>query len=473
MRQPQADGWARRWLGRFRRSLALKLALLFMLLAGALSVTFVLGMRTALGSGWRQVVQPLVADYVDRLAAEIGSPPDPARAQALAERLPLAIRISGPRVQWSSSRGPAHAGAGEPGQPGPQGRHGFPMLPVPGHAPTAQDDAEPAPGPRDADRREWLRRHTADGHTLTFGLDVQAWAEQPRRIGWITLTGLLLLTALTWFVVHRLFRPIGDIGAGAQRYGRGDFSQAIPVRRPDELGELAGRVNTMAADLSGMLEAKRTLLLAISHELRSPLTRARLNAELVAEGPERDALLRDLGQMRDLISDLLESERLAQPHATLQREPTALAALLDGVIQAHFAEQPPTLALPEGLPPAEVDRARLALLLRNLLDNARRHAPGAPVTVSARWADGWLHLDVRDHGPGVPPQLLGQLAEPFYRPDAARQRATGGVGLGLHLCRQVAQAHGGQLLFEDAAPGLRVRLSLPWVAARSAAPAPG
>lgn len=462
--------WHHRWRGLWRRSLALKLALLFMLLAGALSVTFVLGMRTALGSGWRQVVQPLVADYVDRLAAEIGSPPDPARAQALAERLPLAIRISGPRVQWASSPALMHSRDEETG---PQGRHGALGPPGPGQAPAAQGDAEPAPAPRDADRREWLRRHTADGHTLTFGLDVQAWAEQPRRIGWITLTGLLLLTTLTWFVVHRLFRPIGDIGAGAQRFGRGDFSQAIPVRRPDELGELAGRVNTMAADLSGMLEAKRTLLLAISHELRSPLTRARLNAELVAEGPERDALLRDLGQMRDLITDLLESERLAQPHATLQREPTALAALLDGVIQAHFADQPPTLDLPAGLPPAEVDRARLTLLLRNLLDNARRHAPGSPVTVSARWDDGWLHLDVRDHGPGVPPPLLGQLAEPFYRPDAARQRATGGVGLGLHLCRQVAQAHGGQLRFEDAAPGLRVRLSLPWAAARSAAPAPG
>ena len=274
-------------------------------------------------------------------------------------------------------------------------------------------------------------------------------------------------------MVHRLFRPIRDIGAGAQRYGRGDFSQAIPVRRPDELGELAGRVNTMAADLSGMLEAKRTLLLAISHELRSPLTRARLNAELVADAPERDALLRDLGQMRDLISDLLESERLAQPHAVLQREPTALAELLQAVIEADFSSQPPTLDLPADLPVAAVDRTRLMMLLRNLLDNARRHAPGAPVTVSARWADGWLQLAVRDHGPGVPPAQLGRLAEPFYRPDAARQRATGGVGLGLHLCRQVAQAHGGHLEFEDAAPGLRVRLSLPWAAARSAAPAPG
>ena len=92
------------------------------------------------------------------------------------------------------------------------------------------------------------------------------------------------------------------------------------MRRNDELGDLAERINRMATSLQGMLDAKRALLLAISHELRSPLTRARVNAELVAEGEHRDALLRDLSEMRDLITDLLESERLATGHAALQTE---------------------------------------------------------------------------------------------------------------------------------------------------------
>ena len=105
------------------------------------------------------------------------------------------------------------------------------------------------------------------------------------------------------------------------RFGSGDFEPPIPVRRRDELGDLAERINRMAQSLHGMLDAKRALLLAISHELRSPLTRARVNAELVAEGEHRSALLRDLGEMRDLITDLLESERLASGHAALQPEP--------------------------------------------------------------------------------------------------------------------------------------------------------
>ena len=124
-------------------------------------------------------------------------------------------------------------------------------------------------------------------------------------------------------------RPLGDIRAGAVRYGQGQFDAPIPVRGDDELGRLAGQINTMAGELRHMLDAKRALLLSISHELRSPLTRARLNAELVDEGPSRDALLRDLGEMRELISDLLESERLTAGHTALQREPVDLAALVE------------------------------------------------------------------------------------------------------------------------------------------------
>lgn len=451
-----AARWPARWLQRWRRSLGLKLVLLFVLLAVAMSVIFSVGMRTALGSSWRNVIAPLVSDYVDHLAADIGSPPDLARARELTERLPLSIQIRGPVLNWQSA-----------------GAHGPAAVDEAAHEPGAKEALPREPARPDSDpRRDWLRRSTADGHQIVFGLDARGWMEAPRRTGWITLALLLLLTALTWWVVHRLFRPLTDIGAGAQRFGRGEFGELIPVRRPDELGELAGRVNTMALDLSRMLDGQRSLLLAISHELRSPLTRARLNAELVAEGPERDALLRDLGQMRDLISDLLENERLSQPHAPLQREPTDLAGLLQSVCSGTLAELPLTLDLPPDLPSAQVDRSRLALLLRNLLDNARRHGAGTPVLLRARFEAGELHLTVRDHGPGVPAAQLKHLSEPFFRPDAARQRATGGVGLGLSLCRKVAEAHGGSLSFANAQPGLEVSLQMPWPACPATGPLP-
>jgi signal transduction histidine kinase len=132
-------------------------------------------------------------------------------------------------------------------------------------------------------RRALLTRTTADGHRIDFGLSIKPWRDRPRFIGWATLATLLLLTALAYAYVRRLLRPLDDIGAGARRFGTGDFAQPIPVRRRDELGDLATDVNAMAASIHQMLEAKRTLLLAISHELRSPITRARLNTELLNE----------------------------------------------------------------------------------------------------------------------------------------------------------------------------------------------
>ncbi len=438
---PTQARWHRRARHALAHSLRVRLVALFLLLALAMAATFLFGMQKAFSTGWRDAARPLVVDYVDRLAAEIGSPPNVERAQALVQRLPVAVRISGPSVNWRS----------HPANPDQERRWN-------------EENRWKGDEPR------LLERSTADGHRIHFALNVQLWQNQPRMIGWATLGVLLLLTALAYLRVRRLLRPLDDIRAGALRFGAGDFAQPIPVRhpaRPDELGELAATINTMGGDIRQMLDAKRALLLAISHELRSPLTRARLNTELLPETPDvqpaRDALLRDLGLMRDLITDLLESERLASPHAALHREPVDLAALsgevvasLDGapVVQLTAASDLPTLAL---------DRTRIRLLLRNLLDNALRHSVDAPhpPEIHLRPKGSGLCITVRDHGPGVPDDQLPHLAQPFYRPDAARERATGGVGLGLYLCKLVAQAHGGTFTVRNAQPGLEVVVTLP------------
>jgi signal transduction histidine kinase len=279
--------------------------------------------------------------------------------------------------------------------------------------------------------------------------------------GLVPLVGLLLLTLGAYAVVRRIFRPLDDIRAGALRYGEGNFNQAIPVRRRDELGDLATQVNDMATGLHGMLKGQRALLLAISHELRSPLTRARLNAELSAESSERQALLRDLSLMGELITDLLESERLAAGPAALKREPTDLNTLVREVVATGFASEPIQLVLDDGLPPLLLDRPRATMLVRNLIDNACRHGESGQVTITTQADGAGARLAVRDHGPGVPEEQLARLAEPFYRPDSARTRSTGGVGLGLYLCKLVAQSHGGTLVLRNATPGLVAEVRWP------------
>lgn len=421
-----------------RHSLGMRLVALFVVLALALAIVFVGGMQRALSGGWRDVVRPLVANYVDRLAADLGTPPDLDRARALVRDLPLSIRVDGPVVQWDSH---------------PQNSHSR-------HRDWHRDAAAQEAG--------WwlLSRTTADGHRIVFGLGDSGWAGQPRMIGWVTLALLLLMTALAYAYVRHLLRPLRDIGLGAQRFGAGNFDLPIAVRRSDELGDLAGQVNAMASSLHHMLDAKRALLLAISHELRSPLTRARLNAELVedagANHTPREALLRDLAQMGELIADLLESERLANGHAALHLESADLNALVTEVLSENFDGQPVQTQFTQSAS-MQLDRVRMKLLLRNLIDNALRHNAGVqqPIVVKTLLEGATVRLSVRDFGAGVPQENLAHLAQAFYRVDAARQRATGGVGLGLHLCRLVVHAHRGELHLANAEPGFVAEVVLP------------
>ena len=441
MRRHKASAW-HRTKHRVAHSIKLRMVMVFLLLAAAMTFVFVIGVQKAFTVGWREAARPILMDYVDHLAEQVtagGPTPSVENAQAITERLPLTVRIDGPVIRWAS-----------------------------------HPDARPT-------NKEWgggkdwpalLNRQSADGHRIEFGLNGEVFERRPRLVGY-ALGALLALTLMAWLYVSRLLRPLDAIGEGARRFGLGDFSQPIPERGrhgPDELGELAKTINTMGRDIHQMLESKRALLLAISHELRSPLTRARLNAELLPETdairPQRDALLRDVQGMASLISDLLESERLSGNHVVLQRTPTDVAALareVAGELQAsHAGTTRATVSAPEGMPMVSVDAARVRLLLRNLIDNALRHggkAPVAPSVTISKSADA-LSIEVRDHGPGVPEEQLSQLAQAFYRPDSARTRSAGGVGLGLYLCRLMAQAHGGAFTVQNAHPGLSVTVTL-------------
>jgi signal transduction histidine kinase len=447
--KPKRPSLPHRALHTLRVSLRWRLVALFLLLAVAMTAIFIGGVQRAFSHGWRDAARPLIADYLDRLSADLLAQGQPSieRAQALVQRLPITISIHGPQVNWASGdTRESH-----------RDRHSH------------------------GDNSPWqrsLQRTTADGHTLAFGIDEAALSRQPRLAGY-TLTGLLLLTLLAFLVVRRLLRPLEGIQAGAQRFGAGDFSAPIPVahpQRPDELGQLAATINTMGQDISHMLDAKRALLLAISHELRSPLTRARLNTELLPETealrPQREALLRDLQEMAGLISDVLESERLASRHTALHREPVALEPLARTVLEELRLHHPGAaqvrVQVAANLPTALLDAARMRLLLRNLLDNALRHggAAATPPQLHLRFVEGGIEIEVRDHGPGVPDDQLAHLAEPFYRPDSARTRMQGGVGLGLYLCQMVALAHGGRIELRNAQPGLSVRA---WVAVEPSA----
>lgn len=423
------------------RTLRWRLVALFVLLALLSTSVFKQGSERLMNRSFQTLVVPLLSDYVGRLSNELGTPPDVRKAKALVERLPIQIHINGPQVQWSSDPDWAE------------------------HRLQRYNESEPESRRRRA-LQALITRHTADGHTIFFGVDRDRWERDNPWHVWRPIFLLVIVTLLCYLIIHWLFHPLQDIRAGAQRFGRGDFSQPIPESRSDEWGTLAKDVNTMAHNLDGMLQAQRSMLLAISHELRSPLTRARLQAELLPESPEQTHLIRELTAMNNMIHELLHSERMSTDRAALQlHDLNAAVRQTVSIISQEENWTPELLAnikwsLAENLPPVLLDMSRFTMLLRNLLQNARRYGAANEhgLTLSTQLGGNNVILCLRDWGSGIDPTHLKSLGEPFYRPDEARSRSQGGVGLGLYVCRRIAQSMQIALRFENVNPGLQVCL---------------
>jgi signal transduction histidine kinase len=428
---------AKRW-----HSLSGKLILLYIVIAIAFVILVGGGIRHAFQGHFKDNIQPHITQYLEYVNADIGSPPDRARAQELAERLNLEIQIIDNKGHWSSS-----------------GR--LSMM----------DDLKVERGflvnGKQYFHAEDKHQHylmTRDGEaTLLF--NVPNVRDQSKGFkGWYPLIILLLLLLLLYHATRRLFKPLDSIKEGVQKFGAGYMDHRIDIKRKDELGELANSFNSMASDIQQMLDAKRQLLLAISHELRSPLTRARVAVELLDEDDKKAAIVQDINEMESLIEELMETERLSSRHRKLNKAQVDIVELVNEVVAANFDDTGITTDLPETSVKLDVDAARIKLLLKNLLDNAVRHtletsqAPEIQLRVDRQK----VLITVFDHGNGIEAMHLPHLTEPFYRVDPSRQSETGGYGLGLYLCRMIAEAHDGELQIEsEAGKGTQVTVKLP------------
>jgi len=425
-----------------RHSLSGKLMLLFIVMAVVFVMLVGSGIRHDFQGHFRENIRPHITQYLEYVKADIGTPPDRSRAQHLAERLNIEIQVFDREGRWSSS-----------------GRL------------TTLEDVEIERGfvvngkqffHVEDEARHYLMTRDGDA-TLLF--NVPNLRDQRKGLkGWLPLLILLSLLLVLYYATRRLFAPLDTIKQGVQKFGAGDMDHRIHIKRKDELGELAISFNAMADDIQQMLDAKRQLLLAISHELRSPLTRARVAAEMLNDDDNRTQIVQDINEMESLLEELMETERLSGRHRKLNKTPHDIVALVNDVVHSYFATAGITAHLPETALMLDVDAARIKLLLKNLLDNAVRHTPDG-----ARAPEIGLTVDkqhalftVTDHGKGIEAQHLPHLTEPFYRVDPSRQRETGGYGLGLYLCRMIAEAHKGQIEIESiAGKGVKIRVKLP------------
>lgn len=282
-------------------------------------------------------------------------------------------------------------------------------------------------------------------------------------VGW-GIAAVLLSLVGAWLIMFRVTRPLKALEHAAAEIGRGRQPAPLTESGPEELETLARAFNRMSADLARLDEDRALILAGISHDLRTPLTRLRMEIEMTAADEEtRDAMAADVEEMDRTIGQFLVFARTgAEGGETLA--PTNLAALL-----AELAEQyrrrgfivVPAAALPENAL-VHVHATTLRRAIANLIDNALRHAgTEQPVDLALERVAGTMRIEVRDRGPGIPAEEADRLKLPFTRLEAARSNAVG-AGLGLAIVERIARAHGGALdLLPREGGGLVARITIP------------
>ncbi len=280
------------------------------------------------------------------------------------------------------------------------------------------------------------------------------------------------IVAGVW-LAHRLTRPLVELRQAAGRIAAGELHQQVRPG-PGEIGELARAFNAMAAQLEADARLRREFLAAVAHELRTPLSILQAHLESFLDGvteptPERVAALHtQCVLLNRLITDLRDLSLAEAGQLQLQRTPVDLRDLCASCVESlqPWLEERGVQVRLEGAPSvvAEVDPDRMRQVIQNLLHNAVRFTPqGGTVRVRAdRTSDGRVRIEVEDEGPGIPPEDLPYVFEPFYRADRSRSRQTGGSGLGLTVVRRLVGAHGGTVRAENRDPkGARFVVELP------------
>ncbi|WP_267394962.1 MULTISPECIES: HAMP domain-containing sensor histidine kinase [unclassified Sphingomonas] len=277
-----------------------------------------------------------------------------------------------------------------------------------------------------------------DGHwrlarASRTGLENWRW----RALLWLVVA-MLVVAPFAWALARRLAKPIAIFAGAAERLGRDPRAAPVPIDGPAEIAEAAAAFNRMQARLNRYVEDRTTMMAAIAHDLRTPLMRLGLRLERAPEAI-RAASAADIHDMQVMITAGLAFFRDATQAADRRR--LDLRSLVESVTD-DLTDHGEKVVLQDGdALVMEGDATGLKALLSNLIGNALKYAGDAEVTLAR--VDGHAVIEVRDHGPGIDPDDLEHVFEPFFRGERSRNRDTGGVGLGLASVRGVARAHGG------------------------------
>lgn len=402
---------------RHRSSIFARLLAVMVVMAVAVPLLIGVAFLAVLRPALDRTLNGLFDESAELLAAsDLG----PGAARAAAARYDLGIRYQGPRGAWATDDDVPPLDAVAPGS-GP----GSPQSSV---------------GQRIVVR--------PDGGAYLF---VSRLHQHMRTVHDRLVLALIFVIVLLVVLAHEILRrglsPLRSLRRGVAAVAAGNLDTTVPRRGDDELGELADAFNQMVGRVREMVRSRDQLLLDVSHELRSPLTRMRVALALWDEGEPRTRLERNVAEMEGMVTELLELERLRAGRGLEPGRHDLVEVVRDAVLA--FGDRPPGVVLAAAPPErfAHVDPDKVRNVLNNLLENALRYSlpQSGPVRVSVEAAGAESRVRVEDDGSGIPPEDLSRLFEPFFRVDRSRSRSTGGYGLGLSLCRRIMQAHGGTI----------------------------
>lgn len=366
-----------------------------------------------------------------------------------------------PQAPDPRAAGPAGDGMGPAPDRGPPPEGGPPPPPDQGpgfgEGPPPRPPEASGPGPASpGSLSEFIAaRYEADG-SWTVVEPSPEWEWLRRAALWI-LGGIAVMGPPAWWLARRITRPIRTFAVAADRLGRDPRAPAMPLDGPAEIGVAATAFNRMQARIQKYVSDRMSMVGAISHDLRTPLTRIRFKIENLPDAT-RATILSDVGQMEAMITDVLAFVRDSDQAGT--RERLDLASLVACAVDDRAAMGGAvSLSEDETSPVVDAEPVALRRLIDNLIDNALKYGDAARVSVTVRGDEAVVA--VADDGPGLPETELERVFLPFYRYTEDHDEAITGTGLGLAVCRATARAHGGDVRLHAAERGLVAELTLP------------
>jgi signal transduction histidine kinase len=375
--------------------------------------------------------------YAQYIIKDLGHPPDKERALQLAKELNLRIKYTGPAGSWTT-----HPDFPEEHWKQPGGNNRLSHF---------------------YRGRMYMEIREGSG-TFVFSNDKNFIEPSREYVISLVLTASIIM-ALVYFVLRRILRPVKWLRQGVNEVAAGNFDRPIPVRRGDELGELSMSFNAMSSRIREMIKSRDQLLLDVSHELRSPLTRIKVSLEFLKKDDIRASISDDINEIEAMVTEILESERIDSRHGRLEKKSTDIIVLIKNLEQEYKDVKPGiTLSPGSGSIIIDADEERLRIAFKNIIDNALKYSTGtsSPVEISVSEDGKNIIITFKDSGIGIEKEHLPYIFEPFYRVDRSRSKKTGGYGLGMSLCKKIIESHGGAISIESAAgKGTTVFVTLP------------